>query len=124
MAILSKVRHLFWLGLLMVLVSGCGSTQANPSPASQSTRVSTSHSKTAHKHRGVHIKGVVTTITPEQIVVKTKSGTVWTIAVSSHTHYRQKKVSIKSSAIVPGKTVVILARHKSSRYIARVIRLL
>ncbi|MCL4352263.1 MAG: hypothetical protein M1318_06400, partial [Firmicutes bacterium] len=74
----SKVRDMLWAGLLVVSISGCGNTPASAAPVSQSAPASASHSKTLHKHSAVHIKGVVTAITSEHIVVKTKSGTVWT----------------------------------------------
>lgn len=124
MRVVSKMRYLLWSGLLIAALSGCGRTQASPSSAAAPAPASTRHHKTRHTHQAVRVKGVVTTITPAHILVKTSSGTVWTFVVSSHTHYRRKKVAIKFSAIVPGSIVWVLARHQSSRDIARVIRLL
>ena len=120
----STVRGMLWTGILVITLSGCGSAPTSAPHVSPSTPALTSRSKTPHKHRAVHIKGIVTAITPQYILVKTTSGTVWTVVLSSRTHYRHNKGPIKSSAIVAGSTVMVLARHKSSRDIARVIRLL
>ena len=107
-------------------VAGCGTAASQPAAgtASPSASHSVSHSKKAHKPKGIHVKGSVTGLSSSQIVVKTKTGTIWTFTITSHTRYRQKKQTIKASQIKPGNTVMVIGRRKKTSDLARVIRLL
>ena len=108
----------------MVSVTGCGAAQASHAkPPASSSQSSTHTKKKAHKSKGVHVKGAVSSVSSSKLIVKTKAGTVWTFTLSSHTKYREKKKTISASQIKAGETVGVVARHRKSSLIARVVRL-
>ncbi|HBQ94393.1 MAG: DUF5666 domain-containing protein [Firmicutes bacterium] len=112
------------IAALALSITGCGAAQASrPAPPASSSATAT-HTKKTHKSKGIHVKGAVTSISASKLIVKTKTGTVFTFTLSSHTKYREKKKPINSAQIKTGETVAVAARHRKSSLVARVVRLL
>ncbi len=120
----SLLKRMILISVMAVSVTGCGAAQAShTTPQASASHSSTHTKKKPHKQKALHVKGSVSSVSSSKLIVKTKAGTVWTLALTSHTKYREKKNTISSTQIKPGETVVVVARHRKSSIVARVVRL-
>ena len=92
--------------MLMAGAAACGPSANAGVPASASARAH-------HRQRTgvVRVRGQVTSLTAQTIVVRTRRGRSLKFAIASNTKYRQKRAAIRPAAIPVGATVIVVGKR-------------
>jgi hypothetical protein len=78
----------------------------------------------AHAHNGMeHVMGTVTAVTASEITVKTKDGTIQTVAVTNATKYLHGTAAIAQKDVKIGERVVVEASKKDNHLVASEVKL-
>lgn len=108
---------------LVMGVAGCGQSTSNTVSTSTASSAHAKHSATTHKKHPI-LRGKVVAISTSQLQIKNKKGKTFTFSLSSKTHYREKKITIASSAVKVGSSVAVRSTKSHGQRVAHVVRVL